>query len=182
MSQVVTNGLENTCYKAPREVLKCGPAWVGANWHEDIWINNWRRLTEFWVKILGFFVCISDLHTIKRRKDNWIGHALRRNCLLKRLYWSRDRRDEKMKKEMEVATGWHQGDEKIPEFQRECTRSHSVGNSLRERLSTCRTADWRANEWISVIRAGCSRPLWFDQPTNVWWTVQITNPEIYCIY
>jgi hypothetical protein len=23
------------------------------------------------------------LHTIKRRKDNWIGHILRRNCLLK---------------------------------------------------------------------------------------------------
>jgi hypothetical protein len=25
------------------------------------------------------------LHTIKRRKANWIGHILRRNCLLKRL-------------------------------------------------------------------------------------------------
>ena len=23
------------------------------------------------------------LHTIKRRKDNWIGHMLRRNCILK---------------------------------------------------------------------------------------------------
>jgi len=23
------------------------------------------------------------LHTIKRRKDNWIGHILHRNCLLK---------------------------------------------------------------------------------------------------
>jgi hypothetical protein len=23
------------------------------------------------------------LHTIKRRKANWIGHSLRRNCLLK---------------------------------------------------------------------------------------------------
>ena len=23
------------------------------------------------------------LHTIKRRTDNWIGHILRRNCLLK---------------------------------------------------------------------------------------------------
>jgi hypothetical protein len=25
------------------------------------------------------------LHTIKRRKANWIGHVLRRNCLLKRV-------------------------------------------------------------------------------------------------
>jgi hypothetical protein len=25
----------------------------------------------------------NTLHTIKRRKDNWIGHILRRNCLLK---------------------------------------------------------------------------------------------------
>ena len=25
----------------------------------------------------------SILHTIKRRKDNWNGHILRRNCLLK---------------------------------------------------------------------------------------------------
>jgi hypothetical protein len=25
----------------------------------------------------------SSLHTIKRRKANWIGHILRRNCLLK---------------------------------------------------------------------------------------------------
>ena len=25
----------------------------------------------------------SIIHTVKRRKDNWIGHSLRRNCLLK---------------------------------------------------------------------------------------------------
>jgi hypothetical protein len=25
------------------------------------------------------------LHTIKRRKANWIGHSLRRNCILKRV-------------------------------------------------------------------------------------------------
>jgi hypothetical protein len=26
------------------------------------------------------------LHTIKRRKASWIGHILRRNCLLKQLF------------------------------------------------------------------------------------------------
>jgi hypothetical protein len=25
----------------------------------------------------------NDLHTVKRRKADWIGHILRRNCLLK---------------------------------------------------------------------------------------------------
>jgi len=25
----------------------------------------------------------NTLHRIKRRKDNWVGHILRRNCLLK---------------------------------------------------------------------------------------------------
>ena len=27
----------------------------------------------------------NDLHTRKRRKDSWIGHMLRRNCLLKQV-------------------------------------------------------------------------------------------------
>jgi hypothetical protein len=26
------------------------------------------------------------LHTVKRRKANWIGHILRRNCILKKSY------------------------------------------------------------------------------------------------
>jgi hypothetical protein len=25
------------------------------------------------------------IHTVKRRKDNWVGHILRRNCLLKHI-------------------------------------------------------------------------------------------------
>ena len=28
---------------------------------------------------------MNTLHTINRRKANWIGHILRRNCLLKRI-------------------------------------------------------------------------------------------------
>jgi len=143
--------------------------WGGAKRHKDIWISNWRRLNKFWVKILGFFVCISDLHTTKRRKGNWIGHSLRRNCLLKRLYWNRDGRDEKMRKKTEAATGWPQGDENMPQFQRECTRSHSMENSLRERLRTCRKADWRVNKWIllqeqaTAEHCGLINPLIFDE-------------------
>jgi hypothetical protein len=43
------------------------------------------------------------LRTIKRRKANWIGHILRRNCLFKEDR-RKDRSDEKTRKKME-ATG-----------------------------------------------------------------------------
>ena len=35
------------------------------------------------------------LHTIKRRKANWIGHILRRNCLLNMLLKERQREGDK---------------------------------------------------------------------------------------
>lgn len=183
--KIVANGLENTCYKALTEVPKWSPVWVGASRHKDIWISNWRRVNEFWVKILGFFDCISDLHTIKRRKGKWIGHSLRRNCFLKRLYWNRDRREEKMRKKTEAATGWPQRDKKIPEFQRECTRSQSVENSLRERLRTCRKADCRVNEWIllqeqdAAGHCGLINPLIFDEQCKL--QIQKYIYEIYLI-
>ena len=48
------------------------------------------------------------LHAIERRKVNWIGHILYRNCLLKR-YLKKDigknRSDGKRKKSMYAATG-----------------------------------------------------------------------------
>ena len=37
------------------------------------------------------------LHEIRKRKANWIGHILRRNCLLKQVF------ERKIKEEMEVA-------------------------------------------------------------------------------
>ena len=44
------------------------------------------------------------LHTLKRRKGNWIGHILRRNCLLKRVLEGKIevRRDE----EEDVSSYW----------------------------------------------------------------------------
>ena len=44
----------------------------------------------------------SILHTLKPRKANWIGHILRRNCLMK----NTSRRDEKTRKNMFIATRW----------------------------------------------------------------------------
>jgi hypothetical protein len=49
------------------------------------------------------------LQTIKRRNANWIGHILRRNCLLKRVTEGKlrgtDRNDWKTRKKAEAATG-----------------------------------------------------------------------------
>jgi hypothetical protein len=41
-----------------------------------------------------------ELHTTKRRKANWIGHILRRNCLLKHVIEGKreDKSDGKMRK------------------------------------------------------------------------------------
>jgi hypothetical protein len=38
------------------------------------------------------------LHTVHRRKANWIGHTLRRNCLLKYVIKRKDRSDGKIRK------------------------------------------------------------------------------------
>jgi hypothetical protein len=57
------------------------------------------------------------LHTIRRRKTNWIGHILRRNCLIK------------------------QGNKKILEVEGGSSRSHSLENSVWKRLLTCRETD-----------------------------------------
>jgi hypothetical protein len=38
------------------------------------------------------------LQTIKRKKTKWIGHILRRNCLLKHVIEGKNRSDEKTRK------------------------------------------------------------------------------------
>jgi len=35
------------------------------------------------------------LHEINKRKVNWIGHILRRNCLLQQGYWRKDKRGDR---------------------------------------------------------------------------------------
>jgi hypothetical protein len=54
----------------------------------ELWC--WRRMEKIsWTDHVGNEVLHRDkeerniLHTIKRRKATWIGHILRRNCLLK---------------------------------------------------------------------------------------------------
>ena len=81
------------------------------------------------------------IHTIKRRKANWVGHILRRNCLLEHII------EGNMGRRMEV-TGIQErrrkqlvNDERILEIERGITRSHIVENSLWKRLWTCCEAD-----------------------------------------
>jgi len=47
------------------------------------------------------------LYTIKQRKANWIGHILRRNCLLRHINgerWKKGRSDGKKRKKTKAAT------------------------------------------------------------------------------
>jgi hypothetical protein len=73
------------------------------------------------------------LHTIKQRKANWIGHILRRNCLLKHVV-------EGKVEEVTVRRGRRRKQllddfkETILKIERGSTRSHSVENSPWKRL------------------------------------------------
>jgi hypothetical protein len=47
----------------------------------------------------------NNLHRTKRRKANWIGHILRRNCFLKHVIGGKDVSDRKTRRKMYAATG-----------------------------------------------------------------------------
>jgi len=84
------------------------------------------------------------LHEISKRKANWIGHILRRNCLLQQVI------EGKIQGGIEV-TG-RQGrrrrkllddlKERILSFERGSSGSHYVESSLWKRLWTCRKTDY----------------------------------------
>ena len=82
------------------------------------------------------------LHEIRKRKANWIGHILRRNCLLKQVI------EGKIKGEMEVTRRRGRRRKKLLDDQDEqerilslegiSFRSHYVEESFQRRLWTCR--------------------------------------------
>jgi hypothetical protein len=90
------------------------------------------------------------VHTIKRRKANWIGHILRRNCLLKHVIERnikgrmerRGRRGRRHKQPLNYL-------KETRRYERGSTRSHPVENSLCKRLRTCRKTDCRMNECMN---------------------------------
>jgi hypothetical protein len=84
------------------------------------------------------------LHEISKRKANWIGHILRRNCLLKQVIGGkikgaiemtgrRGRRHRKLLDDLK---------EGILLFEGGSSRSHYMESSLWKRLWTCRKTDY----------------------------------------
>jgi len=84
------------------------------------------------------------LQEIRKRKANWIGHILRRNCLLKQVI------EGKIKGEMEVARRRGRRkkllddlkDRRILSFEEGSSRSHYVEASFWKRHWTCRQTDY----------------------------------------
>jgi hypothetical protein len=90
------------------------------------------------------------LQTIKRRKANWIGHIVRRNCLLKHII------EGKIEGRIEL-TGIKRKqllddlmEQRILEIEIGSTRSHSVENLLWKQLWTCHKTDNRMNGIIHI--------------------------------
>jgi hypothetical protein len=73
--------IRSTC-----KVLKCG---AGEGWRL-VWLIVWEMKKYYRVKEER-----NIIHTIKRRKADFIGHILLRNCLLKH-YWRQYRRRDKV--------------------------------------------------------------------------------------
>jgi hypothetical protein len=85
------------------------------------------------------------LHEIRKRKANWIGHILRRNCLLKHFC------EGKKKREMEVTRRGgrrrrtllddFKGHERILSFEEGSSISHYEEESFWRRIWTCRQTE-----------------------------------------
>jgi hypothetical protein len=73
------------------------------------------------------------LHTLTRRKANWIGHILRRKCLLKHII---EGKEEGMGDENEdVNSYWMTfSNQKTLQTERRRTRSHSLENAFWKKL------------------------------------------------
>jgi len=72
------------------KVLKCG---AGEGWGKISWTDHVRNEEV----LLRVNEQRNIVHEIRKRKENWIGHILGRNCLLKQVI------EGKIKGEMEVA-------------------------------------------------------------------------------
>jgi hypothetical protein len=130
------------------------------NYLESFEMWCWRRMEKIsWTDRVRNEVVLhrvkeerNILHTIKRRKANWIGHILRSNCLLKHVIEGKlegriemtGRRGTRRKQLLDDLK-----EKGILEIERGSSRLHSMENSLWKRLRTCRKTDCRVNEFIN---------------------------------
>jgi hypothetical protein len=84
-------------------------------------------------------------HTVKKRKADWIGHILLRNCLLKHVIEGKieGRVGVVGRRRKQLLDDY--GNERILKIERGSTRSHCVENSLWKRLWTCRKTGYGIN-------------------------------------
>jgi hypothetical protein len=118
----------------------------------------WRRMDISWTDRVRNEQVLQGIFYIQvnRRKANWIGHILRKTCLLKHdielaidrrieVTGTRERRSKQLLHDLEEKRG-------ILEIERGSTRSYSVGNSLWKRLWTCLKTDSGMNALCSVYK------------------------------
>jgi hypothetical protein len=88
--------------------------------------------------------------TIKRRKANWIGYILRRNCFLKHVIEEgiKERVDVMGRRGRRLRSYWIT----LRTIERGSTVSQYVGNSLWKRLWTCREIDKKMNEYVYILK------------------------------
>jgi hypothetical protein len=84
------------------------------------------------------------IHTVKRRKADWIGHILRRNFLLIHAIKGEieGEREVRRRKGRRYKQPLDDLKERIPEIESGSTRSYCVENSLWKGLWTCRKTDY----------------------------------------
>ena len=95
---------------------------------------------------------------------------LYRNCLPKHvteeMKVGKNRSDRKMRKKKLAATGLLYRNEGLLEIESGSTRSHSVKNSLWQRLWTCHKTDYRMNEFQTTNHKGQPNETWGSHGGN----------------
>jgi hypothetical protein len=133
-----------TLRKADQKYLESFEMWCWRRLEKMSWTDRVRNEVLHRVKEER-----NILHTTKSRKANWIGHILRRNCLLKHVIevkleeriemtGRRGRRRKQLLHDLKVKTGYW----KLK------SRSHCMENSLWKRLWTCCKTDNRMNVYL----------------------------------
>jgi hypothetical protein len=108
------------------------------------------------------------LRTIKRSKTNWIGHILPRDCLLKHAIEGKiEVTGRQGRRRKQLLNGLK---EKRGLLERGSTRSHSLQNSLWNKLWICRKTDCGVNEWWVTGYWVCRAPADKRSVTDTAWT------------